>query len=227
MEDQNLYDTLGIPKDADTETIKKAFRRKAKQSHPDREKHPDSESDPEEFQAVVLAYTVLKNPNKRAEYDRTGRLGEACIDPENHLWSEATKKVTRIFSDILNQVGEKDILYTDIFRTVRQQLEDEIRQHKEDVPGWEKIVECYHEIKRRLFCKDANDFLGVFIEKQIQNANASIDQTKFNIKVNIKSLSLVDNYKFDFSKRTQEGVDSTYAGLAPTNYFKISYYGGV
>ena len=66
---QDLYDLLGVPRDADGDAIKKAYRRLARQLHPD--VNPDPETQ-EKFKEVSRAYEVLSDPQKRAAYDRGG-----------------------------------------------------------------------------------------------------------------------------------------------------------
>jgi molecular chaperone DnaJ len=66
---QDLYELLGVPRDADADTIKKAYRRLARQLHPD--VNPDPETQ-EKFKEVSRAYEVLSDPQKRASYDRGG-----------------------------------------------------------------------------------------------------------------------------------------------------------
>lgn len=66
---QDLYELLGVPRDADADAIKKAYRRLARQYHPD--VNPDPEAQ-ERFKEVSLAYEVLSDPQKRASYDRGG-----------------------------------------------------------------------------------------------------------------------------------------------------------
>lgn len=66
---QDLYELLGVDRDADDTTIKKAYRRLARQLHPD--VNPDPESQ-EQFKQVTAAYEVLSDPQKRASYDRGG-----------------------------------------------------------------------------------------------------------------------------------------------------------
>ena len=66
---KDLYEVLGVSRDATDDEIKKAFRRQARKLHPDVNKSPNAE---EEFKELNEAYDVLSDPNKRAYYDRTG-----------------------------------------------------------------------------------------------------------------------------------------------------------
>ena len=66
---KDLYEVLGVSRDANDDEIKKAFRKQARKLHPDVNKSPNAE---EEFKELNEAYDVLSDPNKRAYYDRTG-----------------------------------------------------------------------------------------------------------------------------------------------------------
>ena len=67
------YDVLGVARDADDATIKKAFRRLARELHPDVNKHdPDAE---EKFKQAAEAYEILSDAERRAVYDRYGHEG--------------------------------------------------------------------------------------------------------------------------------------------------------
>jgi len=67
------YDVLGVPRDADETTIKKAFRKLARELHPDVNRHdPDAE---EKFKEAAEAYEILNDTERRATYDRYGHDG--------------------------------------------------------------------------------------------------------------------------------------------------------
>lgn len=68
----NYYDILGVSKDASQAEIKSAFRKKARELHPDVNKAPDAE---EKFKELGKAYETLSNEEKRSLYDRYGEEG--------------------------------------------------------------------------------------------------------------------------------------------------------
>lgn len=70
MAKEDYYELLGVSRDASAEEIKKAYRKKAVQFHPD--KNPDDPKAEEMFKKIGEAYEVLKDADKRAAYDRYG-----------------------------------------------------------------------------------------------------------------------------------------------------------
>src|SRR5262245_21444861 len=75
MEFQDYYAVLGVPRTASPADIKKAFRKAARQYHPDTNKG-DSAAE-QKFKAVNEAHAVLSDPDKRQLYDRLGKDWEA------------------------------------------------------------------------------------------------------------------------------------------------------
>ena len=91
---KDYYEILGVDRDADQRTIKRAFLKKAREVHPDVSDDPDAE---QKFKEVNEAYSVLSDEQKRANYDRFGTPdgpgGSGYVD----------------FSDIFGGMGMDDI----------------------------------------------------------------------------------------------------------------------
>ena len=69
--EKDLYAVLGVAEDADSKTISRAYRKLARELHPDT--HPDDPAATERFKGVTAAYDVLGDETKRAEYDEFRR----------------------------------------------------------------------------------------------------------------------------------------------------------
>ena len=75
MSKSDLYEVLGVSKNATEAEIKKAYKRKAMKYHPDRNQGGDSKQAEEKFKEVSQAYEVLSNSQKRSAYDQFGHAG--------------------------------------------------------------------------------------------------------------------------------------------------------
>ena len=73
MSKRDYYEVLGVHKNATAAEIKKAYRKKAIQYHPD--KNPDDKDAEEKFKEAAEAYEVLSNPEKKSKYDQYGHAG--------------------------------------------------------------------------------------------------------------------------------------------------------
>ena len=70
--ERDLYEVLGVPRDASDAVIKRAFRKLAQQWHPDVNKDPEAEA---RFKEASEAYQILSDPERRQRYDTFGRAG--------------------------------------------------------------------------------------------------------------------------------------------------------
>ncbi len=85
---RDYYEVLGVGRDADEKEIKRAFRRLARKYHPD--VNPGNKEAERRFKEISEAYEVLRNPEKRARYDREGHLGGFGAPPQGGFRWQAT-----------------------------------------------------------------------------------------------------------------------------------------
>jgi curved DNA-binding protein len=90
MDYKDYYKSLGVSKTADQEEIKKAFRKLARQYHPDM--NPGNKASEEKFKEINEAYEVLSDPEKRKKYDQFGSTWQQYSHsggrPEDFDWSQ-------------------------------------------------------------------------------------------------------------------------------------------
>ncbi|MEC7985272.1 MAG: DnaJ C-terminal domain-containing protein [Myxococcota bacterium] len=133
MKRQNHYMTLGLPKGASPDEIRKAYRALALRYHPDR--NPDDQEASTNFQAIVEAYQVLSDPEQRKQYDRFGALVRSDGRPpqKEDLSAFFSDKFSGIFQNANNRRGES------IHTNINISLEDVAR-------GTEKSLQIRCEI---------------------------------------------------------------------------------
>ena len=89
------YNTLGVPRDADQDTIKKAYRKLAMQHH------PDKGGDSNQFQKISTAYETLSNVDKRFQYDNPQAQTQGF--PSNFNFNAQGFDINDLFSQIFGQ----------------------------------------------------------------------------------------------------------------------------
>jgi curved DNA-binding protein CbpA len=102
------YKVLGVPREADGDAIKSAFRRRAKDTH------PDTGGDRKAFEAVDRANKVLSDPKRRAKFDETGEIDDdIAANPDQAAFG--------IINHVLAQAisGDQDPLQTDLMIVVK------------------------------------------------------------------------------------------------------------
>jgi molecular chaperone DnaJ len=139
--ERDYYELLGVPRTADEGEIKKAFRRLARELHPDVSDAPGAE---ERFREVVEAYEVLSKPETRELYDRYGHAGlrSGGFQPGHFDFGSLSDLFAAFFGDDLVG-GRARSRGADLAAEVEIELVDAARGLKRQVP-FRVAVPCTH-----------------------------------------------------------------------------------
>lgn len=110
-EKRDYYEVLGVDKNASAEDIKKAYRKKAIQYHPD--KNPGDKEAEEKFKEAAEAYEVLSDPQKRQRYDQFGHAGVDGASGFGGGHGMSMEDIFSQFGDIFGGAGGFD--FSDLF----------------------------------------------------------------------------------------------------------------
>ncbi len=115
MSKRDYYEVLGVSKNASLEEIKKAYRKKAIENHPD--KHKGDSKAEEKFKEINEAYSILSNQSKRSAYDNFGHQGADSAGSGGFGFDMGGQNP---FSDFFDDAFSGDSIFENIFGGGRQ-----------------------------------------------------------------------------------------------------------
>lgn len=180
----DLYERIGVSKEASPDEIKKAYRAKAMETHPD---HGGS---PEKFGAIAKAYSILSDAEKRKRYDDGEDPEEMDSSPED----EAKKLILEFF---LSAVDRADVDHQDIFRLVKGDIEKGIAGFKEAAQDTQKKIKKYESAMKRISVKKkSKNFLADSINAMIMEARKRKISLEKQVKVGEIALTILGDFEY-------------------------------
>lgn len=180
----NPYTILGVPKDADDQAIKQAYRKLAA------EHHPDKGGDKEQFLKVQAAYELLSNPERRQRYDEFGDLEKTDLDTEARTTLTAT-----MLSLVTKAKG--DAKKHDLVKIAHGYITEKLAAEHKKIPKLNRDIRLWRDAINRLKIKgDGENFITPVFEKEILSAEAEIKLTKLAIEVGNRILKLLDGFEW-------------------------------
>jgi molecular chaperone DnaJ len=154
MAKRDYYETLGVPKNASDEEIKKAYRKMAMKHHPDRNQGDPAAAAEVKFKEAKEAYEMLSDGNKRAAYDQYGHAG---VDPNRGggaHGAEGFGGFAEAFGDIFGEAfggrgrqqggGRQVYRGSDLSYAMEVTLEEaaEGKEAQIRIPSWDECTTC-------------------------------------------------------------------------------------
>ena len=176
----SYYEILGITKNADEQEIKKAFRKKAAEWHPDKNPHRKEEAT-EKFKEIAEAYEVLADPDRRKIYDLQGKEGLNRAGPTGR---------TSDMNDILRN------MFGNGFHSMMGNFGNEIKS-KADVDSYYFYYSIIHrEIENEFITHGFFDkVIDMFIDmNRLHNKNFVLVLLQY-LQIQVNTLDIISKYK--------------------------------
>jgi curved DNA-binding protein CbpA len=183
----NPYEILGVSKDADGATIKRARQKKAKALHPDRNKDPRAV---QAMSEVNAAYDMLMDADRRAHYDRTGEFTGARVTTDEE---EARKLIFQMFLEALQAPGRVNVpRYAE--RKMKGMMVELVRQRGQFEKQRDKLQRMLPEV-------ETDDPVNLY-EQLVANQIAMLTQKLDSMVVDARRLELA----IEIVRRYRSGV---------------------
>lgn len=197
MKSSNLYDILGVPKDATNEQINKAYRKRAKEAH------PDKGGDPEEFRAVNTAKQVLLNPRLREKYDNTGEFDDTPDNRENEIIGVAMQAFNEAIAEAVARGGSPT--RTNLVSSAIKKVNLKMDAKREEVKTHKHAVEITKKVLGRLRVNDKKKgYIIRGLENQARKYEDLIKGAENGLEVFSEALELLKCYTFDVEETELE-----------------------
>ena len=181
----NPYKIIGVTENATTAEIKKAYKRKAQELHPDRETGCE-----EKFQELQDAYAILKDENRRAIYDETGQTDQRYSEIGDH----AAAMLIQMFMQLLHG---KDCRLMDYTVEIRERLVDNVDDAKKECKKIGERIDKLQALLERLTCKEGDNLFGTAMETTIAESEKQYSEGQLHIKITEAALERLDKYGFE------------------------------
>jgi curved DNA-binding protein CbpA len=192
-----FYDKLGVSPDATQDQIKKAFRKKAKDLHPDHNHGDKAKS--EEFKEVSIAYNTLSDPNARRRYDTNGTTENVTIQ----IRQEALSTIIQMVTATISQRGDA-IFFSDFFQDIKKAMKDQGNQELKKIKLIKKEAKKVDRILKKIIHKDGeNSFLYQALSAEKNKMLVSIAQNKLKIKILKTARLIIAEYQFQADQQQQ------------------------
>ena len=193
----NLYDELGLSPRCTFDEIKQRYRALAQQHHPDKGGNEDH------FKKIKLAYEVLSDPSRRADYDATGKIEE-----DIPVRTEALQEIAGLTTHCITKINPD---HDDLIFVMKRELDKTISQNKNSIilcNGFMiKLNKILNKVNRK---KEGENFIKSIVLEQIKMRDGELKNFNHKIEVCNYMKEILEDYYYGLDLSTLlEGVTPT------------------
>lgn len=195
MAKKKHYATLGVSEDASTETIRNAHRRRARDTHPDR--NPGDDQAKTAFEDVQAAFKCLTDDNARQRYDETGEDGAI---PKAGFADLIAKVAVLILTEAVNQGVDLDT--NDLIAMITTKMRDFLKENVDGKNNLEKIVAKLRAAKSRV--TEPDSIMGIVLGAEIAKVGEQVRKVAAQIPPIEEAVAYLKKCKYKCDKRKEE-----------------------
>lgn len=206
------YKILGVSPEADESQIKKAFRMKARQIHPDK---TGKKSD-KEFAELSNAYAIIANPERRKKFDESGE------DYHNKTFEEKVHEEVKAL--IVIALEQSDFENRDLFKSLKKCVQIQIQKERDSKLDKEKRKLKFENLSKRVSKKNSSpNAATIAISEQINMAQKAMDAHDQTILLMFGVIKELDLYQWEFEEKETNGQTTDLLGELRSKFkIKIS-----
>jgi curved DNA-binding protein CbpA len=184
----DLYELLGVLRDASDDDIEMAFRKKAKALHPDKGGNADA------FAALARAIAVLRDPEKRAHYDRFGNANDraAQADPAIEL---VKIEVDGLLGAFLGS-DKRAIFYVDVVKVMTDAFDDKIAAIEKQIKTLKVDTVRVADFASRFEADDDDNLIRKMIEYKVRSMTQAMANAERIIETHRAAREIAASHKF-------------------------------
>lgn len=205
----DLYAELKVKRGASAAAIKAAYRRRAK------ELHPDKGGTTEAFDRLARAYDVLSDPAMREHYDRTGEVDEKAPDNAraNAVQIIAGFIARMVEASVDGKVG--DVTRMDIVDAAKRHIAEQIVSLSNQRIRINSVAARFEQVSARLILRPGADpILATVISAQAAAVRKNLARVDEGIRAHEDAIEMLRNYEYDW--RIVNFIPGSFAFAIPT-----------
>lgn len=203
---QDLYELLGVDREATSEEIRSAYRSLAARMHPD--KNPNSKWHADLFQRINAAYDILSDPTRRKYYDGTGIIPPDEVDLDQRAIMAALNKLASVIDDIANNDNQPERVISAVnpIDLTVEHLEKDLQNNRKEMAKFKSKLKRFGNMQKA-FRKKTKNFasspVNVMLEERIAVCKKNVQVCTLNMKVNTAAIKFLRS-KYTFEAYTEE-----------------------
>ena len=182
----SLYDTLGVSNTATETEIKKAWRKKSSEAHPDKEGGSEAL-----MTEVNKAYEILSDATKRARYDKDG----STVEPYS-LEAQAMENLAAMLKAIIEQG------HTSILTALNQLLDQNVLNISSQIGTLKSNVAKYDKKRGKVKVKKGINLVDSLIDAQISSMNSNITTLEKHLEILRYASAMIEDWEEDLDSNS-------------------------